>query len=378
MLSRLIAFLTLLVMLTALPVNSATITTTKVHEDLTVISITGPLEAGDGRTFMLLPITTRHAIVNLNSPGGLVDDGLIIAEQIFSSGFDTYVSNTSECLSMCGIVWLSGGQRYLSEDGRVGFHGAYVENERGSYSVSGPGNARIGAFLGKIKLSQTAITFITNAKPDELSFVGFEDAKFLGLDPHSLTQDFIKERRELISPLEAIIIAANIAFFDAGCRDLFQAPLSDLDRYYQAFLSLSEKTLGVQETGNELDLAFINLSQSNRKEGRIITCIEAEKVIRSANVSTGISGPSFTCAEYNSEVHQALCGSPNLWASDIIMNSIYWNVRQNLSSVKDPKAFIARQRQWTLMRDGCSSNVVCLEDVYYFRLREISKLFASQ
>jgi hypothetical protein len=378
MLDRLTAILILLSILTISPANSATITTEKINEDLTVISINGPIEDGDGRTFMLLSITTRHAIVNLNSPGGLVDDGLIIAEQIFSSGFETYVSNTSECLSMCGIVWLSGSQRYLAENGRVGFHGAYFENEQGSYSVSGPGNARIGAFLGKIKLSQTAITFITSAKPDELSFVGFEEAKFLGLDPHSLAQDFLNESQELISPIEAVKIAANIVFYDAGCLDLFQAPPTDLDRYYGAFVSFAEKMLGAQEAGNEFDLALISFSQTIREEGQIMTCIEAEKIIRSANIPTGVLGPSFDCAEYTSVVHQTLCGSPSLWASDIVMNSIYWNVRQDLSPIKDTKAFIARQRQWTLMRDGCSSNVVCLEDVYYFRLREISKLISVQ
>jgi len=378
MLGSLTGFSMLFAILTTSPAISAIISTEGINENLTVISITGPIEDGDGRKFMLLDISTRNAIVNLNSPGGLVDEGLIIAEQIASSGFDTYVSDTSECLSMCGIVWLSGAQRYLAQNGTVGFHGAYLENEHGSYSVSGPGNARIGAFLGKIELSQTAITFVTNAKPDELSFVGFEDAEILGLEPQSLDEDFLNKRQEVINPIEALKIAANIAYYDTGCLNLFQTPPSDLKQYYNAFVGFAEAILGVQGAGKELDLALINISQSIREEGEIISCIEAEKVIRGANISTGIYGPSFNCAEHVSDVHQTLCRSPNLWAADIVMNSMYWNVRQNRSLIRDTKAFIARQRQWTLMRDGCSTSVSCLEDVYYFRLREISKMISKK
>ena len=42
----------LLAILTTSPATSATITTEKINEDLTVISITGPIEDGDGRTFL--------------------------------------------------------------------------------------------------------------------------------------------------------------------------------------------------------------------------------------------------------------------------------------------------------------------------------------
>jgi len=379
MLRRIKASLILLaVIFTTSPLNSATIIAEKINESLTIISITGPIEDGDGQTFMHLAITTRNAIVKLNSPGGLVDDGIIIAEQIFSSSFDTYVSSEAQCFSICGIVWLSGAQRYLDENGRVGFHGAYVENEQGSYSVSGPGNAKIGAFLGKVELSQTAITFVTNAKPDELSFVGFVEAAILGLEPKSLRQDLFNERQDFIDPIEAIKIAASITLYGTACLEMFQAPPSDFEQYYGAFLGFAQEILGAQEAGQELDLALINISKSIREEGQIISCIEAEKIIRAAKISTGIYGPSFNCAEHTSDVHQALCGSPNLWASDIVMNSIYWNVRQNLSPIRDTAAFLDRQRQWTLMRDGCSSSVVCLNDLYYFRLREISKLIEAQ
>jgi hypothetical protein len=368
----------LAMILTTAPVTAATITTEKINDDLTVISITGPIEAGNGREFMFLAITTRNAIVNLNSAGGLVDEGLIIAEQIFSSGYDTYVSNASECFSMCGIIWLSGAKRYLEEIARVGFHGAYIDIQQGAYLVSGPGNARIGAFLGKVELSQTAITFVTNAKPDELSFVGFGEATILGFEPQLPEQDFFNERQDFIDPIKAIKIAASITLYDTACLEIFQAPQGNLEQYYGAFLGFAQEILGAEEVGKELDLALINISKSIREEGQIISCIEAEKIIRTAKIATGINGPSFNCAEHTSDVHQALCGSPNLWASDIVMNSIYWNVRQNLSPIRDTAAFFDRQRQWTLMRDGCSNNVVCLEDMYHFRLKEISKLIAAQ
>jgi hypothetical protein len=354
---------------------AADMTIEVVSDGIVVISLNGPIEEGDAQKFMLIASEADNAIVNLNSPGGLVNDGLLIAEQIYSRNFDTYVSSAAQCVSMCGIIWLAGARRYLDNEGRIGFHGAYVESDQGMYSVSGPGNAKIGAFLGKLDISHSAISFITNSQPNEFSYVDFQAANLLGFSPQSIYLNSAGAETKPIDPVSFVKIAAHIALYQNSCVSMFRSAPGNLENYFNFFSSVANEVLGGSVANYEFNRTLINISKIIEEQGQVISCIEAERVMRMADVPTGVYGPSFSCAEYTSDAHQALCRTPSLWASDIIMNSMYWNVRENSSLVDDAPSFFERQQQWVFMRDGCSSDIRCLEDIYAFRLREISRQY---
>jgi hypothetical protein len=81
----------------------------------TSIYINGKIEAGDHSKWkaLLETTTTAHAIVALNSPGGSLPDGLLIAYDILNREYDTYHSE-GICFSACALIWLAGKTRYMS------------------------------------------------------------------------------------------------------------------------------------------------------------------------------------------------------------------------------------------------------------------------
>ena len=58
------------------------------------------------------------------------------------------------------------------------FHAASVIEENGEQSVTGSGNALIGAYLTNLGLSSAAIVYVTSAKPDDITWLTQESKSF--------------------------------------------------------------------------------------------------------------------------------------------------------------------------------------------------------
>jgi len=133
-----------------------------------VITVTGGFGEGDDRAFRAkLASAPQPAIVSFNSPGGLLSVGLDIGERIKERGMPTVVPDLMTCASACAFAWLSGSPRYLGKTGRVGFHGVYEVNRE----VSRSGNAVLGAYLGRLGMSSSAIIYMTSAPPEQLEWL---------------------------------------------------------------------------------------------------------------------------------------------------------------------------------------------------------------
>jgi hypothetical protein len=59
-------------------------------------------------------------LIHLNSDGGRISEAQLIAQIIQKRHLSTYVAN--RCLSACTIIFLSGRERLISTQGRLGFH----------------------------------------------------------------------------------------------------------------------------------------------------------------------------------------------------------------------------------------------------------------
>ncbi|WP_024506621.1 GYF domain-containing protein [Bradyrhizobium sp. ARR65] len=59
-------------------------------------------------------------IVHLNSPGGRIEEAQRIGDMLKKRNLDTYVVNS--CLSACTIIFLSGRNRYITRNAKIGFH----------------------------------------------------------------------------------------------------------------------------------------------------------------------------------------------------------------------------------------------------------------
>lgn len=147
-----------------------------------IISLEGDIREGDEKRFTqaVAAIPNKRGLVRLNSAGGQMLPGLVIAEKIRDKQFQTLVDAGDRCWSICGIIWISGVTRHAAPTARIGFHGVYnIETSQ----ASSAGNALLGAFLkSKLGLSYSAISYITSKAHDEITVLTFEDAKRYGFE----------------------------------------------------------------------------------------------------------------------------------------------------------------------------------------------------
>lgn len=144
-----------------------------------VVYISGQIVPGDYEKFARVSRDIgRVGGVFLDSPGGVLGEGLRIAEATRQMGVATGVPNNATCTSMCAIIWLAGRTRLVASNAHIGFHAIYYAKDG---TVAGGGNAIVGAFLGKLGLSYTAIAFATSAEPTNVSWLSTAKARELGI-----------------------------------------------------------------------------------------------------------------------------------------------------------------------------------------------------
>ncbi len=86
-----------------------------------VISLNGEIDVNSGLNFRrALQAAPNAKLITLNSVGGNVQMGLLIADDIHQRKLATYIAKDSECLSACSFVFLAGNERKV--DGALGVH----------------------------------------------------------------------------------------------------------------------------------------------------------------------------------------------------------------------------------------------------------------
>ena len=86
-----------------------------------VILLNGVIDTGAALNFRrVLQAAPNAKLVILNSPGGAVDIGLLIADDIQQRKLATYIPKYGKCYSACSYVFLAGNERKV--DGALGVH----------------------------------------------------------------------------------------------------------------------------------------------------------------------------------------------------------------------------------------------------------------
>lgn len=86
-----------------------------------LITLNGSIDAGSALNFRrALQAAPNAKLVTLNSPGGNVQMGLLIADDIHQRKLATYIPKESKCYSACSFVFLAGKERKV--DGELGVH----------------------------------------------------------------------------------------------------------------------------------------------------------------------------------------------------------------------------------------------------------------
>ena len=159
----------------ALPGHAAQIEIRNDLGNLPVITVLGGIEGDDADRFQELSSTLNRAIVMLKSGGGKIVPAIRIGEMVKAKGYTTAVNDI--CASACALIWLAGSKRFMTPTAHIGLHQAY--NATGQ--ADGPGNAILGSYLTRLGLSYSAIAFATQAGPDGVKWLTYDDAKRVGI-----------------------------------------------------------------------------------------------------------------------------------------------------------------------------------------------------
>jgi hypothetical protein len=163
----------------------------KLVNGVNLIFLSGEIKKGDLEKFQRIAPAHGHTGVFLSSPGGIVMQALAIGEIIHSKRYDTVVGDDAICASACGLMWLAGSSRLVSNTAKIGFHAAYVGDGNAS-QASGVGNAFIGAYLTRIGLPLSVVAFVTTAGPGEMKWLHPSDALKLGIKLRALDSEPVK------------------------------------------------------------------------------------------------------------------------------------------------------------------------------------------
>ncbi len=167
------------ILLATTPALAATITLRPQTPDRPiVVMVEGPLVAVDEDQFAAKTAPLPSAFVAFSSDGGSLVAGLRIGEAIRRKGFSTIVPDGRRCASACALAWLGGVERFIGTDGKISFHAAY---DPASDRASGVGRAGVGAYLTKIGLPYEAVIYITQAAPNEMTWLNMSDAAQRGI-----------------------------------------------------------------------------------------------------------------------------------------------------------------------------------------------------
>jgi hypothetical protein len=145
-----------------------------------VITVSGELVKGDADKFHMAISGFDHLLVELNGPGGLLEEGLIIGREVRARHFATGVAPDWRCLSACAIAWLAGTPRIAARSATILFHHPW--HDEGTSDLDAAANAILGAYLGSLGLGETAIFFMTEKGKDEGNFLTEETAQAYGIE----------------------------------------------------------------------------------------------------------------------------------------------------------------------------------------------------
>jgi hypothetical protein len=136
-----------------------------VEGDETVVLLNGEIGTSTPLEFLRALKARPHArVLLLNSPGGLVDAGLLMAHEVRRRSLSTVVPEGSECLSACSFVFFAGTQREAK--GSLGVHQVWSESND---LVSGQAKlSDVLEALDEFGVTQQVISAMLRTPPSEM------------------------------------------------------------------------------------------------------------------------------------------------------------------------------------------------------------------
>jgi hypothetical protein len=159
-----------------------------------VVLVTGRIYDDDGKAFATVVAGINDATVYFVSGGGQLSSALTMGWTIRRKGFRTAVLDFQSCYSACALVWLAGTKRFAGYHASIGFHSAQEvlpkkrvvsDNFEDLFSLqrSEQANKHVANYLtGFLGLPRSAVGYVTEAAPDDLTILSVERGKEHGIE----------------------------------------------------------------------------------------------------------------------------------------------------------------------------------------------------
>ncbi len=155
----------------------------------TVVSLRGDIRDGDASAFAELAASAARAgapvtLLRLDSPGGVVGEGLRIATTVLEAHVATVVDDGGTCASSCFLVLSAGHDRYAGATARVGVHGASQEREQTRCARGA--TISIAQYLKSVGVPYGVIGRMAATPPEEVAWL--DRAELAGMGVHVLAR----------------------------------------------------------------------------------------------------------------------------------------------------------------------------------------------
>lgn len=161
--------------------QSAEITAARTPNGNYNIVIKGPLVQGDQRRFDKIYYQTKSKshvnFIELDSPGGIIDEGYGIGRLIQSEGSNILVGPGARCNSACFLIFISGYKKVVSKSAMIGVHRASrdgVQNDEATQRY-----LDLAYRLGVVEIS--VLKRITSAASWQMNYLSSEQLKLLNV-----------------------------------------------------------------------------------------------------------------------------------------------------------------------------------------------------
>lgn len=151
------------------------------HNDEAVVILQGRILIGDEIEFRerTQKLLSSKVFLFLDSAGGELSSALNIANVVHTNQWTTVVTNGDVCNSACAVIWFSGVHRELGMMARIGVHSAGTRDD--PHKRSAWGNLVVTKYLQAIGIDEALVQRVTAADPSTMEYIGYDDARSLGL-----------------------------------------------------------------------------------------------------------------------------------------------------------------------------------------------------
>ena len=157
-----------------------------VSNNIEYIIIEGQIGDSDSKIFAeIFDKNPRTKAIFLNSNGGLVYEGMVIAGIVNHEKLDTFILNGKVCFSICAPIFFSGNRKFIQKEAMLGVHPAHENN---SDQKSAEGNALIAWYFGRLGYDLGLVELWISADTKSLNYITADINQKLGLGIISIDQ----------------------------------------------------------------------------------------------------------------------------------------------------------------------------------------------